>query len=327
MRQNRKLAQVFGQNPASIEAANAVHDVGVPSGLLCAPGSNLMPSITAKRKQQHPRGAVSMSVNTSGTREQLPRVAWPPPDGTKHLTLSARRHSSPLTPDVMTFLDGPATAADGDDDEHALHSSGVIVIGSHADFIDDDFRKPPRHKRSSSALTSPTSFIDLSEEDLAGDGMINLETPTASRRPPLATSPSSASIYSFTDDQLAEEERRRKREKLAKLHRFLGSRVPADLILGQLSIDTALQLPPPATSTVSAVERPNQMDPDARKTWVRRRRSSSAAEFSGKWSDEIDRLKEELNDKEKAQNVKRAVKMEKVRLMANDSQVTVLNDL
>ncbi|KAI0094493.1 hypothetical protein BDY19DRAFT_23212 [Irpex rosettiformis] len=324
VRQNRKLAQMFGQTPASIEAMTAAHDVdGVPSSLLCAPGnysnnnSNVM--MSGKRKPQHLRGAVSMSVNTSGTREHLPTVAWPPPDGTKHLTLSARRHSSPLTPDVMTFLDGPAHYGDddGDDDDRlSSHPSGVIVIGSHVDDTDDVFRKPVRHKRSSSALTSPTSFIDLSEEDLAGDGVssvINLETPTMStRRPPSAMSPSSASIYSFTSDDLAEEDRRRKREKLAKLHRFLGSRVPANVILGQLSIDTALELPPPATSTVSAVDRPKQMDPDARKTWVRRRRSSSAAEFSGRWSDEIDRLKEELNDKEKAQNVKRAVKMEKM---------------
>ena len=51
---------------------------------------------------------------------------------------------------------------------------------------------------------------------------------------------------------------------------------------------------------------------DIRKAKMRRRRSSSAAEFSRKWSDDIDRLKEELNTREKALNVKRAVKMEKV---------------
>lgn len=326
VRQNRKLAQVFGQTPGSIEAAvtaaTVVHDVDVPNSLLCAPGS----SLAAKRKQQHLRGTVSMSVNTnSNPKEQLPRAVWPPPDGTKHLTLGARRHSSPLTPEVMNFLDGPAH--DGSDDENNVrHPSGVIVIGSRTHSLDDEFRASVRHKRSSSALTSPTSFIDLSEEDFAGDGVsiINIETPTTTRRPPFATSSSSASIYSFTSDELAEEDRRRKREKLAKLHRFLGSRVPANVILGQLSIDTALDLPPPASLTVSAVERPKQMDPETRKTWVRRRRSSSAAEFGGRWSDDIDRLKEELNDKEKAQNVKRAVKMEKVRLIINDHTMSYL---
>ena len=58
----------------------------------------------------------------------------------------------------------------------------------------------------------------------------------------------------------------------------------------------------------------DQLDADAddRRLKMRRRRSSSAAEFSRKWSDDIDRLKEELNEREKAINVRRAVKMEKV---------------
>ena len=75
-------------------------------------------------------------------------------------------------------------------------------------------------------------------------------------------------------------------------------------------------LPPVAPAAVSAVERTDKdkMDPEARKVWVRRRRSSSAAEFGMKWSEDIDRLKEELNDREKAQNVRRAVKMQQVRL-------------
>ena len=52
---------------------------------------------------------------------------------------------------------------------------------------------------------------------------------------------------------------------------------------------------------------------DVRRIKMLRRRSSSSAEFSRTWSDEIDRLKDELNDREKAINVRRAVKMEKVR--------------
>ncbi|KAI0692961.1 hypothetical protein BC835DRAFT_1355444 [Cytidiella melzeri] len=312
LRQNRKLAQMLGQTPGAMEALAAAQvpaDVGVPSGLLCAPG----PGSGGKRKQQHQRGALSMAVNTtSANRVHLPRAIWPPPEGTKHMTLGgARRHSSPLSPDVASFLDDADRYEDGDGPDPRSTSS-VIVIGSPS--IDDDFSRPLHRKRTSSLVTSPTSFIDLSEEDVPGDfsSLISLETPTAARRTHVATSPSSASIYSFTSDQLAEEDRRRKREKVAKLHRFLGSRVPSDLVLGQLSIDTTFDLPPPASSTVSAIERHKQMDFDSRKVWVRRRRSSSAAEFGGKWSDDIDRLKEELNDKEKAQNVKRAIKMEKV---------------
>ena len=43
-----------------------------------------------------------------------------------------------------------------------------------------------------------------------------------------------------------------------------------------------------------------------------RRRSSSAAEFKSNWSGPDDRVKEELDEREKAINVRRAVKMEKV---------------
>ncbi|KIP11723.1 hypothetical protein PHLGIDRAFT_99162 [Phlebiopsis gigantea 11061_1 CR5-6] len=155
--------------------------------------------------------------------------------------------------------------------------------------------------------------MDLTEEDMLADGassLISLETPKDDRRPRLFRS--SSSVYSFTSDDLAEEDRRRKRDKLAKLHRFLGSRVPVEVVLAQLSLDAVKDLPPVVPVT-TAVEQPlTPMDNDARKTWIRRRRSSSAGELGGKWSDGLDRLKEELNNREKALNVKRAVKMEKM---------------
>ncbi|TFY68583.1 hypothetical protein EVJ58_g901, partial [Rhodofomes roseus] len=110
------------------------------------------------------------------------------------------------------------------------------------------------------------------------------------------------------DEQQAEEDRRRKRDKLAKLHRFLGSRVPAHLVLGP--VEEGVPLPSPASPSLQD-DMPND-DADARNFRLRRRRSSSAAEFAGTWSDEIDRLKDDLNEREKAINVRRAVKMEKM---------------
>jgi len=100
-------------------------------------------------------------------------------------------------------------------------------------------------------------------------------------------------IYSPEDD------RRRRREKIAKLHRYLGSRVPTSLVLGPNNTDDALPALDPGIGIVSA-RHPN------------RRRSSSAAELKRNWFNGDDRVKEELDEREKAINVRRAVKMEKV---------------
>jgi hypothetical protein len=94
-------------------------------------------------------------------------------------------------------------------------------------------------------------------------------------------------------------DRRRRREKIAKLHRFLGSRVPTSLVLGLSDADDAL---PARDPTVG----------DVHTHCHGRRRSSSAAEFKSNWLGPGDRVKEELDEREKAINVRRAVKMEKV---------------
>lgn len=98
-----------------------------------------------------------------------------------------------------------------------------------------------------------------------------------------------------------EEDRRRRREKIAKLHRFLGSRVPTSLVLGfSASDDTLPALEPTTIDNVRTTSRHN------------RRRSSSATETRGNWFGPDDRMKEELDEREKAINVRRALKMEKV---------------
>jgi hypothetical protein len=97
-----------------------------------------------------------------------------------------------------------------------------------------------------------------------------------------------------------QDERRKKRDKLAKLHRFLGSRVPVDMGLGG-------DAPLPDTPGTPV------QDMDAARRWQRqlRRRSSSAA-FPPNWGDHAERAQPELGEREKAIVVRRAQKMEKV---------------
>lgn len=130
------------------------------------------------------------------------------------------------------------------------------------------------------------SFIDLSDDD---DHSIRILSSYSFPSPPFPCSP--------------EETRRRRREQLAKLHRFLGSRVPTSLVLGLSDADDVL---PVLDHTAS----------NLRPIYPGRRRSSSAAEFKSNWFDPNDRVKEELDEREKAINVRRAVKMEKVSCVA-----------
>ncbi|KIL71613.1 hypothetical protein M378DRAFT_6328 [Amanita muscaria Koide BX008] len=146
---------------------------------------------------------------------------------------------------------------------------------------------------------SPTSFIDLSDDD---DNISITTISTVGRRRRSIASPSL--IESISQEEKVKEERRRKRERLVKLHRFLGSRVPPSLVLGPE--DPNISLPPERPSTSPGTSNSQH------KTWLRRRRSSSAAELPSTWSDEHDRMGAELCSREKAINVKRAQKMEKV---------------
>ena len=302
IRTTRKLAQVFGQPPgvpvSPISPAPTGHDVGC----MPVPGP-LTLNLSAKRKHHQPMASAPDDL-ADRTPVQVHRpsgdAVWPPPEGTRYVSLAARRHSAPLSPDAFSLADTRAGSLD---------SSAIIHIGS-AEGGDDDNADAmssatarSRRTRSIAVPESPTSFIDLSDEEGA-DSV--LETPRGARGRRRPFSPSTASLAeTVSSDVLAEDERRRKREKLAKLHRFLGSRVPPHLVLGPL--DEGAPLPPPASSPHSTLD-----DGEARKVRMLRRRSSSSAEFSRTWSDGIDRLKEELNEREKAINVRRAVKMEKV---------------
>lgn len=146
-------------------------------------------------------------------------------------------------------------------------------------------------------VIDPASFMDLSLSDDENPSFPHVQSPHSFRSPPPSRPFDSqdfmAHIYSPDD------ERRRRREKIAKLHRFLGSHVPTSLVLGLNDVDDALPALDPPISTTSP-------------RYPSRRRSSSAAELKRNWFDGDDRVKEELDEREKAINVRRALKMEKV---------------
>ncbi|KAG6899576.1 hypothetical protein C0993_009047 [Termitomyces sp. T159_Od127] len=194
---------------------------------------------------------------------------------------------APLTEDTITHRSVWLPASDIVDTR-----SHSVPLSVRDDFL-FDHHDAKKISHPFDGIASSMSFIDLSD-DLGSAGA----APTRGR----LRRPSPSLIESVFPEERADEARRRKREKLARLHRFLGSRVPTNLVLG---LDTADPDLPPLNPTMSVV-------PESRKDWLRRRRSSSAAAYRSTWSDEIDRVKEDLNSTEKAINVRRAQKMEKV---------------
>ncbi|KZT08618.1 uncharacterized protein LAESUDRAFT_735787 [Laetiporus sulphureus 93-53] len=278
IRKTRKLTQLFGQTPG---VAPEPIDVELANGCL--------PIAPALGKRKHKPAASMLD-------DAIVPAMWPPGDHGQQLYLGVRRRSVPLSPQDFSSISGHSILTISQTPPH------VIEIGSQEGVPQSDW---VGHGRAHEALPSgsPTSFIDLSDDEGALDGFSEIlpaERPKVHRRPPQPFSPSTPLPDNLSPEQQAEEERRRKREKLAKLHRFLGSRVPAHLVLGSLE------------EVVSPLDNMHEEDGDTRKARTRRRRSSSVAEFAGTWSDEIDRLKEDLNDHEKAINVRRAVKMEKM---------------
>ncbi|KAF8574657.1 hypothetical protein K439DRAFT_1398887 [Ramaria rubella] len=131
-----------------------------------------------------------------------------------------------------------------------------------------------------------------------------------------------------------EQERKKMRDKLAKLHRFLGSRVPVELALGAGYVLHDHDLPKAASSDRDSDSKERERGGDGAKGWMRRRRSSSSAalpgyvivqhpERSGGGSGEPqradglvpereERIKDDLERKERLLNVKRANKMEQM---------------
>ena len=237
------------------------------------------PDVSISPLSRHLRGSLSMSNNLEIDAKHYNSLPiW--------LAAAARRHSTPMSPDDFSFP----------------NDSGSSPIKATVD------RSPKSNDLGQCGLTSAsTSFIDLSDDP----GSAPLDMPTKVAVTTISKSLSTQSLVeNMSPEEQAEEERRKKRQKLVKLHRCLGSRVPPGLVLG---LDPELPLPPDITVSY---QQDNEDVP--RKLWARRRRSSSAAVFPSTWSDDVDRLKEDLNDKEKAINVRRAQKMEKVRFILVD---------
>ncbi|KAJ7150286.1 hypothetical protein C8R46DRAFT_500403 [Mycena filopes] len=312
IKKSRKLAQVFGQTPGAADL------VGVPdssrSSFLDVTGGPSSSTSGSGSKIRH-RAAASMN-NMLGAQvpgAQRPLPPWPAAEKTIHMTANGRRHSTssaPLSDDAASVMTATTT-------EFAAHPGG-----------------------SESALSSPRSFMDFSnnsnEDSGVGpdDSISVLEAALVGSRSKsnagrgrgmgLPASPSSPSLFeNMSPEERAEEERRKKRDKLAKLHRFLGSRVPTNLVLGpdhgSNSNNNNNSLDRDAPPLVAIALDGTLMDATDQRsgssarssTWVKRRRSSSAVLVSS-WSDDLDRVKEDLNDKEKAIIVRRAQKMEKV---------------
>ncbi|KAG6380824.1 hypothetical protein JVT61DRAFT_5209 [Boletus reticuloceps] len=154
-------------------------------------------------------------------------------------------------------------------------------------------RHRSRNLRDSLEAASTRSFIDLSDEEVRDDDVSDLScfAMHQSKYRTLRHSSSTPSLVESLDSEAqAELQRRRKREQLAKLHRCLGSRVPPEAVNGCV-VGPPLPLPAPS-------EEPKRQH--------QRRGSKSAP------SDEFDRGKEELDEREKALIVRRAQKMERV---------------
>ncbi|KDQ63042.1 hypothetical protein JAAARDRAFT_29034 [Jaapia argillacea MUCL 33604] len=269
IRKTRKLTQVFGKTPAASVVAQA-----------------LAPPVDASSKRGRHRFAAS--VIDEGTY-----AAWPPPEDTKYISANPRRYSTPLSSDQISFLSS---------------DSVVSLSASLRDLATTDDEGPVEASQipapSRVGAESPTSFMELQEADLSHDdtsSIMTAESPKLARRRP--GSPKPSLWDGMSPEEVAEEERRQKRERLAKLHRFLGSRIPAGLVLG--TGDDGPALPPVAPDAASTSDLFG-------KGRVQRRRSSSAAAFPTNWSPDVDRVKEDLDEREKAINVRRAAKMEKL---------------
>jgi hypothetical protein len=275
-KKTRKLTQLFGQTPG-------------PDLASLSPVVN--PASDA-RKGHRAIASVSNLLHPSD------KGVWPPPEETVYLNINGRRHSTPLSPTTISTIWGS-----NEDDSIIDHDQRSFRSNQHS-----KIRLSRKEKPSSSIVSfvpSHTSFIDLSDDDSAA------ETPEYvtdhRRRVPFSRESKvddTASLLTLTSTEIREEERKRKREKLVKLHRFLGSRVPTDLVLG-LDLSPSPPLPPPASPEIEPEE-------TRKKFRMRRRRSVSLTEYTKPLISREDRMKSELDIQEKALNVRRAAKMEKV---------------
>ncbi|KAI6012528.1 hypothetical protein F5J12DRAFT_818487 [Pisolithus orientalis] len=272
VRRNRKLAQVFGQTPGHDMSAL---DLQEPRRLKMPPLA--LTSLLGAGKQRNHRQAISVSHGpVSCDAKTEPSSPWQIDDS---WSLGERRYSIPLTPSSFTFyFDDDTSRTVPTNDHRGVHS----------------LRDSPLQRNSSS------SFIDLSDDEEVSRGdeapAITADGNGISGRRTISHFSSTPSLVDSLDpDRQAEGERRRKRDRLAKLHRFLGSRIPPDLVLG-----FPAELEPQPLSSSPPME-------SFHDSWLRGRKGGALDHH-----EHFDRGKEELDQREKALNVRRAQKMEKV---------------
>lgn len=304
VRKTRKLTQLFGRTPSPIiGGVDELTDSQIPNNCLIP----MMPT-----RKSHTRGALSTSDALQvaqivrGIRE---RHASPlSPAGR---VKSAR--DSPLSP--MTFRSSFLANDDSDSD-----GSLSPLESPAAQTPESSQRKSAdRSVTSPAIITAADSFMDLAGPEQEGTyemsnciyiGRFERACPPALARPPSAFSMTD----SLTDSHKAEDERRRKRERLSKLHRFLGSRIPPELILGPHEMGVPLPPLAPKNAGYDDVHSDNDSSSPAR-LWARnKRRNSLASSDPTHWLADSERMKEDLNGQQKALIVKRAQKMEKVEI-------------
>lgn len=221
-------------------------------------------------------------------------------------------------------------------------------LTSFMELSDDDGMKTPKRRsiddglnlrdggaRSSAKYTvSPIIKAEPSLDEVASSSsykaVISLYTPT--RENTIRTKGSTLSYLSLSDDEIDRHgwkgdpksdawkmDRQRKREKLAKIHRFLGSKVPPELVLGYSSTTGDL---PPLAQPVSHQEpehRKGGSDSSAgngTKSLKKRRNSSSAAVHNSWEASSIAkeweiRNKDTMTGSERLREIRRAQKIEK----------------
>ena len=212
---------------------------------------------------RHQRGAMSLTTKELDDMKTPTSANWPAAEGTQYLTVNGRRHSTPLSPDDFQFL-------------RELHDGG----------------KTP---------TSRLSFMDLSDDeaDSPSHAAASGASSNTARNRPASIRSIAETVYA---EDLEEEDRRRKRDRLAKLHRFLGSRVPPSLVLGS-DHPSAHVTPTDDSPNESSISMP----------WQAPRKSSSSSMSPSSSNEQFERVREDLDNEEKAINVRRAHKMQQVR--------------
>ncbi|KAG8686996.1 hypothetical protein FRC09_013800 [Ceratobasidium sp. 395] len=236
--------------------------------------------------------------------------------------LGGRRHSNP-----GTFSDVVVTGDQGEEKEGAGGAEGAKVgrvPSQNRNQLKRGFHRPTASASSalqllppmtpvSPALISPDSYGLLSPEPETAKsvdedrGKVGSEAGVGSPKSEKPLIEDSLGLGDETEDELALA-RRAKRAKVAKLNRYLGSRVPAHLVLGlDESWDYEQGLPEPEPESGVKTEERGLLE-----------RTGSGLRVGGRRKVEVEEQEEEIGDlsvmssEEKARAVRRKAKMEKM---------------